>query len=130
MSDNSCLENVTNTDIDNVFSMLQKQYEKNHEATLNPDQLLLINKVAEDLEKNLLSRGIILNKSNFINLIKKLCPSSDMLYGGADDEIIEYYNPPGNTSNMTTVKNIMLDLTAILSLVVSIILLYSFSKYL
>lgn len=83
---NMCL---TPNDTNEIFIYLIQQYNRNEIAEMDVEELEVLNKIANQLEKLFLEQNVVFNKENFILLMKRLYPS-DIMLGG--DEIIDYTN--------------------------------------
>lgn len=88
---NMCL---TPNDTNEIFIYLTQQYNRNEIAEIDVEELEVLNKIANQLEKLFLEQNVAFDKENFILLMKRLYPS-DIMLGGDGDEIIDYTNVSG-----------------------------------
>jgi len=85
---NMCL---TSNDANEILIYLLQQYNRNEIAEIGVEELEVLDKIANELEKLFLEQNVIFNKENFILMMKRLYPS-DIMLGGDGDEIIDYTN--------------------------------------
>ena len=87
---NMCLNS---TEANSIFTYLLQQYIRNEIAEIDIEEVEILNKISNELEKLFLEQNVFFNKANFILLIKRLYPN-DIMMGGDGDEIVDYTNVP------------------------------------